>query len=174
MSKGIIDPMSKSKIVHVDLDDTLADFFSATRDPKTGVIREHMMWDKDFFLNLKPIPGAKGAIFDIQKMGYDVRILSQPLAESPESYIDKAKWVQIHFPELYKKLTLTQDKGVILGDFLVDDNDTKWRDAFEKNGGKFVHFPYGGHTYGHCFELCPDPEKIWRSIVKFFEDELVR
>lgn len=160
MSKGII---------NIDMDDTLADFFSAARDPKTGEIREHMMWDKNFFLNLKPLPGAKGAVFELEKMGYDIYVLSQPLAESPESYIDKVKWIQIHFPQLYKKIILTQNKGLCLGDYLIDDNAEKWKNKFEKNGGQFILFPYGGHTYAKCWALCPDPEKSWRSIVKYFK-----
>lgn len=160
MSKGII---------NIDMDDTLADFFSAARDPNTGEIREHMMWDKDFFLNLKPLPGAKGAVFELEKMGYDIYILSQPLAESPESYIEKAKWIQIHFPQLYKKIILTQNKGLCLGDYLIDDNAEKWKNKFEKNGGQFIDFPYGGHRYAKCWALCPDPEKSWRDIVKYFK-----
>jgi 5'(3')-deoxyribonucleotidase len=159
--------MKKQSVVYIDMDDTIADFWSEARDPKTGDIREHMMWDKDFFLNLKPIAGAKGAIFEIEKMGYDIYILSQPLAESPESYIDKVKWIQIHFPQLYKKIILTQDKGLCLGDYLIDDNDTKWKEKFEKNGGTFVHFPYGGHTYAKDPTLCRDPEQAWRDIVSY-------
>lgn len=151
------------------MDDTTFDFSSVTRDPVTGVIREHMMWDPDFFLNLKPLAGAQGAVFELEKMGYDVYILSQPLAECPESYTDKAKSIQTHFPQLYKKIILTQNKGLCLGDYLIDDNPNKWKEPFEKNGGKFITFPYGGHTYAKNWAECPDPEKSWRDIVAYFK-----
>lgn len=160
--------MNEKQIINIDLDDTLADFFSAARDPRNGDIREHMMWNKNFFLNLKPLPGAQGAVFELEKMGFDLYILSQPLAESPESYTDKAKWVQIYFPQLYKKLILTQNKGLCLGDYLIDDNADKWKSKFENNGGTFIQFPYGGHTYAKTWALCPDPEKSWRDIVEYF------
>lgn len=155
--------MKKSKVLYIDMDDVIADFAGAARDPITGKIREHMMWDKDFFLNLKPLPGSKGAVFELCKMGFDVWILSQPLAESPESYLDKAKWIQLHFPQLYKKIILTQDKGLNHGHFLIDDNFSKWKDKFEQNGGKFIHFKYGG--YNGQPEEWRDPEEAWRSIV---------
>lgn len=155
------------KIVYIDLDDTLADFSGAARCPNKNHIREHMMWDKYFFLNLKPIPGSKGAIFDLEKMGFSVWILSQPLAESPQSYIEKAKWVQLHFPQLYKKLILTQDKGLHLGDYLIDDNYKKWQNKFEQNGGKFIHFQYGGYNEPSSTSC----EEQWRLIVKWFEGQ---
>ncbi len=158
------------KIVYIDLDDVLADFYSAARCPDKGHVREHMMWDHEFFLNLKPIPGSQGALFDIEKMGFDVWILSQPLAEHPQSYVDKAKWVQLYFPHLYKKLILTQNKGLLLGHYLIDDNEKKWKEKFEKNGGKFVHFHYGGYNIKDLV-LHANTKKTWRDIVDFFRKE---
>lgn len=160
----------KSKIIYLDMDDVLADFYRGANCPLRSKIMEERMWDKDFFLNLKPINGAKGAVFQLQKMGFDLWILSQPLAESPESYTDKAKWVQLHFPQLYKKIILTQDKSLNIGDFLIDDNETKWKDKFEQNGGKFVHFPYGGYNRNHR-EFGVNPEYHWDRIVRDFANE---
>lgn len=151
------------------MDDVVADFWGMTKD-SSGAVREHMMWNEDFFFSLKPIAGSKGAIFELEKMGYDVWIVSQPLAESPESYIDKAKWIQVHFPQLYRKIILTQDKGFIKMDYLIDDND-KWKTKFENNGGTFVHFPYGGFTFSKTKVQPQDPEKSWREIVQFFQKE---
>lgn len=160
--------MKKAKILYIDLDDTLADFYSAAADIN-GVVLEHRMFDENFFLNLKPLPGAKGALLELGKMGYDIWILSQPLAESPESYIDKAKWVQLHFPQLYKKIILTQDKSLNRGDYLIDDNSWKWKDKFESNGGKFIHFNYGG--YNGKPETWDKPEVQWRKIVKILSKD---
>lgn len=151
------------------MDDVVANFNKAARDPETGKIREFMMWDKNFFLNLEPMPGAKGAIFELIKMGFDVWILSQPLAESPESYIEKVQWIQLHFPQLYKKIVLTQDKGMCIGHYLIDDNYSKWAKKFEQNGGKFIHFNYGG--YNGDKDDWRDPEDAWRSIVGIMANE---
>lgn len=163
--------MTKIKTIGIDLDDCVADYWGAAGDPITKKVREHLMWDKDFFLNLRPLPGAQGAIFDLQKLGFDLYIVSQPLAESPESYTEKAKWVQLHFPQLYKKIILTQDKGLIKLDYLIDDNSDKWKSKFEQGGGKFIHFEYGGYNYGEYPHLCPDPQKSWRKIVEFFSKQ---
>ena len=159
--------MKKSKIIYLDMDDVLADFYKAARDPQTFKVVEERMFDKNFFLNLEPIPGAKSAVFSLAKMGFDLWILSQPFSLLPESYSEKVEWVQRHFPQLTNKIILTQDKGLNLGHFLIDDNLKKWKEKFEQNGGKFVHFPYGGYN----LELhgVTDPEIVWEDVVKFFK-----
>lgn len=162
------------KIVYVDMDDVIADFWNGAMDPVSKQVLERRMWDKNFFLNLAPIPGSQAALFEIGKMGFDIYILSQPLAECPESYTDKAKWIQLYFPQLYNKIVLTQNKGLHLGGYLIDDNAFKWQKKFEQNGGKFIHFPYGGYNYAKTWALCPDPEKSWRDIVEFFRKESKR
>lgn len=162
MSKG------KNKLIYLDLDDTLADFYSASKNLH-GTVDEYKMWHDEFFLNLRPIPGARGAVFDLQKLGYDIWVLTQPLAECFESYSDKAKWVQLHFPSLYKKIIMTQDKGLHLGDYLVDDNKEKWKEKFEKNGGKFVHYPYNVETRVKMNDR--DHHDAWDSIIRFFKSE---
>jgi 5'(3')-deoxyribonucleotidase len=133
--------MKKPKILYIDLDDTLADFFKATRD-KWGMVQEDKMYEPNFFFNLDPIPGAQGAVRRLMTMGFDIWILTQPLAEHHASYSDKVKWVGVHFPHLWNKIVMTQDKGLHVGDYLIDDNSDKWKSKFEKNGGKFVHFKY--------------------------------
>lgn len=164
--KGSLGQQMK-KIIYIDMDDTIADFHKAAVDD--GKVVESRMWNKDFFLNLEPIPGSKGAINDLSRMGYDLWILSQPLAESPESYTDKALWIQRHFPQLYNKIVLTQNKGLHVGDYLIDDNAEKWKTKFEANGGKFIHYPYHGESRNHFL-----PEGhigAWRRIVEFFKSE---
>lgn len=156
--------------IGIDMDDCIADFSGCARDPVTLKVREHMMWDKDFFLNLKPIPGSQGAVFDLGKMGYDLYIVSQPLAESAESYTAKAQWIQLHFPQLYKKIILTQDKSLIKVDYLIDDNAGKWQKPFEAAGGTFVHFPYGGYNGDPKNHV--GPEQIWRQTVLYFQRKM--
>ncbi len=157
--------MKKSKVVYVDMDDVIADFYKAAAHPIDGKVREERMFDPSFFLALDPVPGAKAGIFQLIKMGFDVWILSQPFSLLPESYSEKAQWIQLHFPQLVNKIILTQDKGLNVGDFLIDDNEKKWQEKFERNGGKFVHFSYGGYN----LDRMRNPEGLWSEIVEFFK-----
>lgn len=152
----------KSKVVFIDMDDVIADFYGAAKCKYTEEVLEARMWQSSFFLNLRVIPGSQYAIRELENRGYDVWILSQPLAGHPECYYDKALWIQKHFPQLYKKLILTQDKGMIIGDYLIDDNKVKWKEKFEKNGGKFIHFVYGGYNK----ENSGNPEELWKHILE--------
>lgn len=154
------------KILYVDMDDVIADFYKAAKDDN-GKVHEEKMFNKNFFLNLEPIPGAKRAVFELEKMGFDIWILSQPFILVPESYIEKAQWVQLHFPHLYNKLILTQDKGLNVGDYLIDDNEKKWANKFSNNGGTFVHFQYGGYNHPDS----SNPQWVWDEIVEFFKRE---
>lgn len=159
--------LAKSKILYVDMDDVMADFYKAARDPNTGKVREERMFDNCFFLNLDPVPGAQKAVFQLEKMGFDIYVLSQPFALLPESYQEKVEWVQRYFPQLTNKIILTQNKGLNVGHYLIDDNVKKWSIKFSNNGGTFVHFPYGGYN----LEEMEDPEKAWSQIIEFFKTE---
>lgn len=155
------------KTIFIDLDDTIADFIrSATVN---GVFDYTRMYDVGFFLSLKPVDGSLVAVRQLIALGYDVQILSQPVADSAHSYSEKVQWVALHFPELLHKVNLTQDKGLFKGDYLIDDNYFKWKEKFEANGGKFVHFMYnpGTHTQRSNREC-------WESIVEFFIEEVKR
>ena len=149
------------KTIMLDMDDTIADFcghsvFNGIYPPDVS-----HMYEQGFFFSLTPVPGALVAVRALIRMGYDVQILSQPLAESPHSYSEKVQWIGIWFPELITKINFTQDKGLIKADYLIDDNKEKWKEKFEKNGGQFVHFDY----------VAASPEAKWQEIVKFFTQE---
>lgn len=147
------------------MDDVISDFYKSAYDPVTRKINDHDMFEKNFFLDLEPVPGAKSAVYQLMKMGFDLWILSQPFVLVPESYNQKAEWITKHFPQLYNKIILTQDKGLNVGDYLIDDNLKKWKDKFEQTGGKFIHFPYGGYNLSSS----DDPERIWEDVVNFFK-----
>jgi 5'(3')-deoxyribonucleotidase len=119
--------------------------------------------NQDSFFDLKPLPGALSGVRALMRLGFDVHILTQPVAESAHSYSEKAQWVAVHFPELVNKVHMTQNKGLFVGHYLIDDNTKKWKEKFEANGGKFVHFEY--HTRPQ------DRSKIWSEIVEFFKEE---
>lgn len=149
----------KNRIVYIDMDDTIADFLGSDQLPNRG---EDVtpMYELGFFRDLKPVAGALAGVRAIIRMGYDVQILTQPLAESAHCYSEKVQWIALWFPELVGKINMMQDKGQALGHYLVDDNALKWKEKFEKNGGTFVHFR---HTEDH--------KKEWDRIVEFFRVE---
>jgi 5'(3')-deoxyribonucleotidase len=144
----------------------VADFYKAAKGPNGKVIKERM-FDNCFFLNLDPVPGAQKAVFRLEKMGFDIYLLSQPFVLVPESYTEKVLWIQRYFPQLIHKNILTQNKGLNIGHYLIDNNPKKWKEKFEKNGGVFIHFPYGGYN----LEETGDPEQLWNQIVEFFKTE---
>lgn len=156
--------MNSKKLIYIDMDDTIADFLGS------GVFSSGFdvckMYEPGFFLGLQPIDGALVAVRQLIRLGYDVQILSQPVAESAHSYSEKAQWIGLHFPELIGKINLTQEKGNFKGDFLIDDNAVKWKDKFEANGGKFIHFQY---NKGDRTSL--SNREVWERIVNFFTEE---
>lgn len=151
-----------SKIIYVDLDEVLADF-SGSEALKKGnkVYGPPEMYVPDFFLDLKPVKGAHQIIYQLIQDGFDVQILTQPVANSPISYTEKAQWVLKHFPVLGGKINMSQDKGNFVGAYLIDDN-TKWKEPFEKNGGKFLHFNLiysSGYMWKDIYEMILNHEQ---------------
>lgn len=144
----------KKKLLYIDMDEVLADFMAhpevhgKTRHPTA-------MYEQGFFASLKPVPGSLVAVRKLHHSGlFDIQILTQPLAESPISYMEKAQWIWKWFPELGMKIHMTQDKGVFKGDFLIDDNAEKWEDKFRANGGLFIHF-----------RTDIEPQAMWDEII---------
>lgn len=155
------------KIIFIDMDDTIADFQgAAVFDPKAR-IDESRMFKEGFFRDLRPVPGALRAIRRLMRIGFDVQILTQPVADSAHSYSEKVQWLGMWFPELVTKLNMVQDKGIVRGHYLIDDNSNKWKDRFEKGGGTFVHFPYNRNDQD---KSSYSNEESWERIVYMFEN----
>lgn len=153
----------KQKVLFIDMDDTIADFGGHPIFQKRGSVEETYMYEPGFFRDLKPIEGALVAVRVLIKMGFDVQILTQPVATSPHCYSEKVQWLGMWFPELINKVNMMQDKGLAKGHYLIDDNAKKWKEKFEANGGKFIHFQYNFWGEGH--------EKDWQRILEFFANE---
>jgi hypothetical protein len=155
------------------MDDCIADF---CRHPAFAgqVVTDAncaVMYKKGFFLSLEPVEGALVAVRQLIRMGYDVQIATQPVAESAYSYREKVQWLGLWFPELIKKVNMVQDKGLLKADYLVDDRPDKWQKGFEANGGKFVNFEYVAPWIPG---VGPGANVIsWNKIIMFFLKELI-
>lgn len=128
----------------IDMDDTIANFIGDPRLNMIPIIPTHVdypeMHKERFFRDLAPIDGGVESVRElINSKKYDIYILSVPLYTSPHCYSEKVEWINEHIPELSKKIILTQDKGLIRGDILVDDS-LHWKEVWEKNNQEFIHF----------------------------------
>ncbi len=125
----------KKKIIHIDMDDTICHFkkhFFKCRNTHPSFIYPQSR--PGFFAELEPIDGAKEAIAKLQEH-FDVWILTRPSVLNPHCYTDKRLWLEEHYGlDFCNKLILCPDKGLIKGDYLIDD--VLWKD-FE---GHQVHF----------------------------------
>lgn len=156
----------KKKVLYIDMDDTIADFLGHSVFEKVDGKDVTPMFEIGFFRSLKPIDGALWAVRALIQMGFDVQILTQPLAHSPHCYSEKVQWIGMWFPELIEKINMVQNKGLLRGHYLIDDNALKWQKKFEENGGKFIHFPYnGGDSTRHS------NREAWTRIINFFKEE---
>ena len=91
-----------------------------------------------FFTGLAPMPSAISAIQQLRAHA-DLYILSAPSTRNPHSYTEKRLWIEQHFDyDLVKRLILSPHKGLLKGDYLIDDRASgKGQDVFE---GMLIHF----------------------------------
>lgn len=129
-------------VLLIDMDEVLCDFYNHPIFP--FVQRKHdrpymhrMMCNLDFWTGLKPIEGSLEAVKEILKSDrFDVYICTKPVKEAPECYKGKAMWIDKYLPELIGKIIMCQNKDMVRGDYLIDDN-LIYKHGFK---GKFIHF----------------------------------
>lgn len=136
-------------IILVDLDDVLADFDKGfynewkRRHPNRFIVppenrtkfylREEMPEEykeliteiiitEGFIESLHEIEGGKQAVYEMEKLGYNVFICTSPFRYYKYCVTEKYKWVEEHLGKIWvEKLILTSDKTLINGDYLIDD-----------------------------------------------------
>lgn len=91
-----------------------------------------------FFLALAPIEGAIECVNELRGL-HDVFILTAPSTRNAHCYSEKRIWIERHFDYAFtKKLILSPDKGLLKGDYLVDDHVSgKGQERFE---GMLIEF----------------------------------
>jgi len=142
----------KKKIVYLDMDGVLADFFAHIA-PEHNFYNPPEMFKKGFFRNLPIVPGAKeGVAALLANPNLNVYIATKHTSKNFDCATEKVEWINEHFPALIKKMFMVCDKEHLNGDFLIDD-DKKW-DGFP---GEFIHFDEH------------NPEKAWAKVIEQFK-----
>lgn len=112
------------KRVYVDMDNTLCDFESKSREMK-ALSKGTLVYPQSqygFFTNLEPLPGAIEGYQTLEKY-FEVYILTAPSYRNPLCYTEKRVWVEKHLGlTTTKNLIICQRKGLLKGDYLIDDH----------------------------------------------------
>jgi 5'-nucleotidase len=121
---------------------------------KEGTEEHDIHWSDvpDIFLDLEPMEGAIDAYIKLSQ-DYDLYVVSTAPWNNPSSWTDKRKWIEKHLPIATKKLFLTHNKQMIIGDYLIDD---RLKNGVDKFLGKHIHFGQ-------------DPFEDWNKVLNYFD-----
>lgn len=111
------------KRVYIDMDNTLCDYSGRSKEMKEKSKYElvYPQSQYGFFSSLDPIDGALEAYKTLEQH-FEVYILTAPSYLNPLCYTEKRVWVEKHLGlETTKNLIICKRKGLLKGDFLVDD-----------------------------------------------------
>lgn len=127
------------KRVFIDMDDTLCDYRAKFKEKIEASPISFPQSQYGFFTSLKPIEGAIEAYQELEKY-FEVYILTAPSYMNPLCYTEKRVWVEQHLGlATTQNLIICQRKGLLKGDFLIDD---KPYPEFEGEQLLFRHAPY--------------------------------
>jgi len=131
---------NKKKILYIDMDNCLVDFQSGI-DQLSEELFNAFKGNYDLvpgiFGLMKPMDGAVEA-FEKLAAKYDVYILSTAPWENPTAWSDKLLWTKKYLGKsAYKRLTLSHNKHLSIGDFLIDDRLANGAGEFE---GELIRF----------------------------------
>lgn len=128
------------KILYIDMDGVLTDLAHAIArvDP---AVRAQFAENPDeipgIFADLRPMPGALEAFRELSQV-YHTYILSTAPWKNPGAWQHKLDWVQQHLGDVaYKRLIISHNKHLNLGDYLIDDLPNNGASDFQ---GEWIEF----------------------------------
>jgi 5'(3')-deoxyribonucleotidase len=123
------------KRVYVDMDGVLVDYesgFDGTPDELHGYDNTPNVFSK-----MLPLPGALEAFRTLAEK-FDVYVLSTAPWNNPSAWTDKANWIKKYLGDVaHKRLILTHNKALCIGDYLIDDRTANGAGEFT---GRHIHF----------------------------------
>jgi len=142
------------KILYFDMDNVLVNFQSGLDQLSEETLQKYEgQLDNvpGLFSLMHPLDGAIEAYVTLSNR-YDSYILSTAPWGNISAWSDKAAWVQTHLGEAAKKrLILSHNKHLNMGDYLIDDRTANGAGKFT---GEHIHFGT---------EKFPD----WNSVLKY-------
>ena len=142
------------KILYFDMDNVLVNFQSGLDQLTEETLQEYEgQLDNvpGLFSLMDPLDGALEAYMTLSNR-YDSYILSTAPWGNISAWSDKAAWVQTHLGDAAKKrLILSHNKHLNMGDYLIDDRTANGAGHFT---GEHIHFGT---------EKFPD----WNSVLKY-------
>jgi 5'(3')-deoxyribonucleotidase len=110
------------RIVYIDMDGVLCDYHGEySRRIIINPENKFPQAEWGFFIDLPLIDGAKDGINAVAKF-YDTWILTRPSIKNPLCYTEKRVWVEQQLGMKWvKKLIISPNKGLLRGDYLIDD-----------------------------------------------------
>lgn len=130
-------PITKP-IVLIDMDGVICDFDKRAAELESiGIRGTKLFRHPDAYKDLEPIEGAIEAWHALQEK-YETYILSTPPWSNPEAWAEKRRWIEERLGKsAHKKLILCHHKGLVRGDYLIDDRIANGVADF---GGEHIHF----------------------------------
>ena len=137
------------------MDGVLCDFDQRHADLMSSGINQFQAFNHvNAFKDLTPLPGAIDSWHALQEK-YDTYILSTAMWSNVHAWTDKRVWVQKYLGKsANKKLILSHNKGLLKGDYLIDDRVANGVADFEGE-----HILFGSEEF-------PD----WRTVVDYLLD----
>ena len=132
---------TKKKIVYFDMDGVLVNF-------QSGVDQLDLYHKIEYKENYDEVPGIFGTMKPNEDMidlfnamfsdeRYDCYVLSTAPWENPSASSDKVEWIQKYLPKAYKRLILSHNKHLNVGDYLIDDRTANGAGEF---GGELLQY----------------------------------
>lgn len=133
------------KVLWIDMDGVLVDFNRHVEETISNneflksSYKGHYDHIPGIFRNPPPIKGAVEAINKLNESGkYEMYIATAAPWGNPMAAMDKRFWIEEHFGRLFhKKMAITHLKGMLIGDYLIDDRTANGAGEFS---GKHIHF----------------------------------
>jgi len=145
------------KILYVDMDNVLVDFPAAIKDLDVATLAKYenrLDEVPGIFSRMPPMEEAVESYAELSEW-FNTYILSTAPWENQSAWSDKLNWVKQYLgAPAYKRLILSHNKHLNLGEYLIDDRLKNGAELFQ---GELIHFKT---------ELFPD----WPTVMDYLRE----